>query len=75
MPKDVQHTNAQLRHAITHAAGNDAALTAAVYAIAVKQPANPSPEDVQANLQARARAIIELRPDLKVDFEGLLPGI
>jgi hypothetical protein len=34
----------------------------------VKQPPNPTPAQVQANLQERARAIIEARPDLEDSF-------
>jgi hypothetical protein len=37
--------------------------------IALKQPTNPSPEQVQANLQERARAIIEAKPELEGYFE------
>jgi hypothetical protein len=37
--------------------------------VASKQPANATPEQIQANLQERARAIIEARPDLEHNFE------
>jgi hypothetical protein len=36
--------------------------------IASKQPPNATPEQVHANLQERARATIELRPDLEHSF-------
>ena len=36
--------------------------------VALKQPPNPTAEQVQANLQERARAIIEARPDLEHSF-------
>jgi hypothetical protein len=37
--------------------------------IALKQPASSFPEQVQANLQERARAIIEAKPELEGYFE------
>jgi hypothetical protein len=36
--------------------------------VALKQPPNPTAAQVQANLQERARAIIEARPDLEHSF-------
>ena len=36
--------------------------------VAAKLPPNPTPEQVQANLQERARTIIEARPDLEHSF-------
>lgn len=72
MIEDLRFKNAQLRHAVMHAAQNDAALMAAAYEIAMKQPTNASLDQVQANLQERARAMIKLRPDLEADFKGLL---
>ena|SRR5579872_353647 len=32
-------------------------------------------ERVQGNLEERARAMVEVRPDLAADFRGLLPGL
>ena len=40
---------------------------------ALKQPANPTPEEVQANLQERTRAIIAARPDLEHELRRLTP--
>jgi hypothetical protein len=37
--------------------------------IASTQPTNATPDQAQANLQERARAIIEARPDLEHSFE------
>jgi hypothetical protein len=36
--------------------------------VALNQPSNPTPEQMQANRQERARAIIEVRPDLERSF-------
>jgi hypothetical protein len=38
---------------------------------ALKQPANPTPEEVQADLQERTRAIIAARPDLEHELRRL----
>lgn len=72
---ELQGKNRLLRDAVKQAAGNDAALTVAVFKIAVKQSTNASLEQVQANLQERAWEIIKLRRDLKDAFKGLLPGL
>jgi hypothetical protein len=48
---------------------NHPELEVIVNEIALKQPASSSPEQVQANLQERARAIIETDPGLEGYFE------
>ena len=75
MTEDLPTKNARLRHAVDQAAKKDPILMAAVYEIALKQPTTASPDEVQVNLQERAQAIIDLRPSLRDDFKGLLPGI
>ena len=74
MTEGLPTKNARLRHAVEQAAKKDPVLMAAAYEIALKQPVTASPDEVQANLQERALAIIDLRPSLKDDFKGLLPG-
>ena len=44
-------------------------LETVVNGVALKQPANASLAQVQANLQERARAIIEAEPELEGVFE------
>jgi hypothetical protein len=75
MPEDLRGQNRLLRYAVKQAAGKDATLLAAVLRIAVKQHADASLEEIQANLEARALEILRLRPDLEVWFRGLLPGL
>jgi hypothetical protein len=61
--------NARLRNKITHALKNHPELEAVVYDVALKQPANASPEQVHSNLQERAQAIVARHPDLEVDLK------
>jgi hypothetical protein len=69
MTDDLQHRNARLRNKITQILESHPELETVVNGIAMKQPANASLEQIQANLQERARAIIELRPDLEDSFK------
>jgi hypothetical protein len=48
---------------------NHPELEAVVNDVALKQPTTASLEKVQANLQERARAIIEAKPELEGYFE------
>ena len=48
---------------------NHPELGAVVNDVALKQPTTASLEKVQANLQERARAIIEAKPELEGYFE------
>jgi hypothetical protein len=68
MAEDLNHKNARLRETINHLVGSHPELETVVRDVASKQPPNPTPEQVQANLQDRARAIIEARPDLEHSF-------
>src|SRR5438270_13826364 len=61
---DIQSRNARLGRKIDGALKTRPELTPVVNGIALKQPANASLEQVQANLQERARAIIEAKPEL-----------
>jgi hypothetical protein len=67
---EMQHKNARLRRKIDGALINRPALKAAVNSIAFKQPANASPEQVQANLRERARIMIEASPELDGYFDA-----
>jgi hypothetical protein len=66
---DLQYRNARLRRKIDGALKNRPELEAVVNNIALKEPTNPSPEQVQANLQERAWAIIDAEPELDGYFE------
>jgi hypothetical protein len=68
MTDDLQDKNFRLRNKIAQLLENHPELEVVVNEIAVNQP-GPSPEQVQANLQERARAIIEAKPDLESYFE------
>jgi hypothetical protein len=68
MTEDLQSKNAHLRNKITQLLESHPELESVVNNVALEQPANASPEEVQANLQQRARAIIESRPDLEDHF-------
>ena len=61
--------NARLRRKIEGALKTRPELEAVIKGIALKQPANASLEQVQANLQERARAIIEAKPELDGYFD------
>ena len=69
MSVDLQEKNARLKAAIDQLVESHPELETVVNGVAVKQPANASPEQVQANLQERARAIIEAKPELEGVFE------
>lgn len=69
MTEDLQGRNARLRAKIKALVEAHPELEAVVNAIALRQPENASLDEVQANLQERARAIIEHRPDLEAGFE------
>jgi hypothetical protein len=69
MTEDLQGKNARLRNKITQLLESHPELEAVVNDVASKQPANPSLEQIQANLQERARAIIEAKPELESYFE------
>jgi hypothetical protein len=66
---DTQYRNARLRRKIEGALKTRPELEAVINGIALKQPANASLEQVQANLQERARAIIEAKPELDGYFD------
>jgi hypothetical protein len=66
---DLQYRNARLRRKIDGALKNRPELEAVVNNIALKEPTNASPEQVQANLQERAWAIIDAEPELDGYFE------
>ena len=66
---DIQSRNARLGRKIDGALKTRPELTPVVNGIALKQPANASLEQVQANLQERARAIIEAKPELDGYFD------
>ena len=65
MAEDLNPKNDRLRETINQLVESHPELEAVVRDVALKQPPNPTPEQVQANLQERARAIIEARPDLE----------
>ena len=69
MTHDVQGKNARLRGKIEQILQSHPELETVVNDVAVKQPANASPEQVLANLQERARALIEANPELESYFE------
>jgi hypothetical protein len=66
---DMQNRNARLGRKIDGALKTRPELEPVVNGIALKQPANASLEQVQANLQERARAIIEAKPELDGYFD------
>lgn len=68
--RDLQYRNARLRRKIDGALKNRPELKHAVNDVALRQPANPSLEQVRANLQERARAIIEAKPELDGYFDA-----
>jgi hypothetical protein len=65
---DLDHKDARLRETINQLVESHPELEVVVRDVAAKLPPNPTPEQVQANLQERARAIIEARPDLEHSF-------
>jgi hypothetical protein len=70
MTQDLQGKNARLRGKIEQLVQSHPELETVVNDVAVKQPANASLEQVQANLQERARAMIEAKPELESYFEN-----
>jgi hypothetical protein len=68
MTADLNHKNDRLRETINDLVESHPELEVVVRDVASKQPPNPTSEQVQANLQERARAIIEARPDLEHSF-------
>jgi hypothetical protein len=66
---DLKYRNARLGRKIDGALKTRPELEPVIKGIALNQPANPSPEQVQANLQERARAIIEAKPELDGYFD------
>jgi hypothetical protein len=66
---DVQNRNERLRRKIDGALKTRPELEHVVNGIALKQPSNASLEQVQANLQERARAIIDAKPELDGYFD------
>ena len=66
---DTQHRNARLRRKIEGALKTRPELEAVINGIALKQPTNASLEQAHANLQERARAIIEAKPELDGYFD------
>ena len=68
MTADLNHKNARLRQTINQLVESHPELEVVVRDVAAKQPSNPTPEQVQVNLQERARAIVEARPELERSF-------
>jgi len=66
----MQTRNARLRRKIDGALKTRPELEPVINGIALKQPANASLEQVQANLQERPRAIIEAKPELDGYFDA-----
>ena len=67
--KDLQLRNARLRRKIYGALKNRPDLEAVINNIALKEPANASLEQVQANLQECAWAIVEAESELDGYFD------
>ena len=65
----MQYRNARLRRKIEGALKTRPELEGVIEGIALKQPANASLEQVQANLQERARTIIAAKPELDGYFD------
>ena len=68
MTSDLNDKNASLRETINQLVDNHPELETVVRDIASREPKNATPAQVQANLQERARAIVEARPDLEHSF-------
>ena len=66
---DLPRRNARLRRKIDGALKSRPELQAVVNSIALKQPTDASLKQVQANLQERARAIVDAKPELDGYFE------
>jgi hypothetical protein len=67
---DLRYRNARLRRKIDGALKSRPELEAVVDGIALRQPTSASLEQLQANLQERARAIIEAKPELDGYFDA-----
>ena len=70
MIDNLQYRNERLRRKIDGALKNRPELKAVVNNVALKQSTSASTEQVQANLQERARAIIEAKPELDGYFDA-----
>ena len=66
---NLQYRNARFRRKIDGALKIRPELKHAVNDVALRQPANATLEQVQANLRERARAIIEANPQLDGYFD------
>ncbi|HEY1863665.1 MAG TPA: hypothetical protein VGG77_08240 [Roseiarcus sp.] len=69
MTSDLDAKNARLRETINRLVESHPELETVGRDIALTQPTNATPEQVQENLKNRARAIIEARPGLEHSFE------
>jgi hypothetical protein len=70
MTDNLQYRNERLRRKIDGALKNRPELKAVVNDVALQQSTSASIEQVQANLQERARAIIEAKPELDGYFDA-----
>lgn len=66
---DLRYRNARLRRKIDGALQSRPELKRVVNSIALRQPEDTSLEQVEANLQERARAMIEAKPELDGYFD------
>ena len=71
MTSDLNDKNASLRETINQLVDNHPELEMVVRDLASKQPKNATPEQVQANLQERARAISRGSPGPRAQFRRL----
>jgi hypothetical protein len=70
MTGNLQYRNERLRRKIDGALKNRPELRAVVNDVALRQSTSASIQQVQANLQERARAIIEAKPELDGYFDA-----
>jgi hypothetical protein len=70
MTDNLQYRNERLRRKIDGALKNRPELKAVVNDVELQQSTSASIEEVQANLQERARAIIEAKPELDGYFDA-----
>ena len=68
MTVDLNHKNARLGETSNQLVESHPELEVVVRDVALNQPSNPTPEQMQADPQERARAIIEARPDFEHSF-------
>lgn len=66
---DLRYRNARLRRKIDGALQSRPELKRVVNSIALRQPLDASLQQVEANLQERARAMIEAKPELDGYFD------